>query len=60
MSIFDMKFFKFFKFKKKPRAPWSKYYKKEEMNLEIPDISMYQAFKNNISNHRNNIALSHF
>ena len=29
MSIFDMKFFKFFGYKKKPKAPWSKYYKKE-------------------------------
>ena len=45
MGIFDMKFFRFLGFKKKPNAPWSKYYKKEEMNLKIPDISLYQYFK---------------
>lgn len=60
MSIFDMKLFKFFGYKKKPKAPWSKYYTKEQMNLEIPDISMYQAFHNNISMHPNSIAISYF
>ena len=60
MSIFDMKFFKFFGFKKKPKSPWSKYHTKEQMNLEIPDISMYDAFHNNISNHPDSVAISYF
>ena len=59
MSIFDMKLFKFLGYKKKPKAPWSKYYKKEEMNLEIPDISMYRAFHDNIYMHPNSIAISY-
>ena len=45
MGIFDMKFFRFLGFKKKPNAPWSKYYKKKEMNLNIPDMSLYQYYK---------------
>ena len=45
MGIFDMKFFRFLGFKKKPNAPWSKYYKKREMNLHIPDMSLYGYYK---------------
>ena len=60
MSIFDMKFFQFLGFKKKPKAPWSKYYTKEQMNLEIPDVSFYQVFHDNIADHPNNIAISYF
>lgn len=48
MSIFDMKFFRFLGFKKKPNAPWKKYYNKDDMDLKIPDISLYQYFKNNM------------
>lgn len=36
MSIFNI-----FKKKKKIPAPWEKYYTKEQLNIEIPDISMY-------------------
>lgn len=60
MSIFDMKFFRFLGFKKKPKAPWKKYYSKEDMDLEIPDISLYQHFKNNLKRYPNAIALSYF
>lgn len=45
MSIFDMKFFRFLGFKKKPNAPWSKYYSKDDLDLNIPDKNLYQYFK---------------
>ena len=31
--------------KKKIPAPWAKYYTDDEMNIEIPDISMYDQLK---------------
>lgn len=36
MSIFDV-----FRTKKKIPAPWAKYYTEKELNIKIPDISMY-------------------
>ena len=39
-----MKFFRFLGFKKKPNAPWSKYYHKKDMDLFVPDISLYDNF----------------
>lgn len=47
MSIFNMKFFRFLGFKKKPNAPWSKYYSKEDMDLNIPNMSLYEYFMDN-------------
>lgn len=40
MSIFDL-----FRIKKKIPTPWSKYYKENELNFEIPNISMYDQVK---------------
>ena len=60
MSIFDMKLFRFLGFKKKPNAPWKKYYSKEEMDLKVPDISLYQHFKNNLSKYPNRTAISYY
>lgn len=40
MSIFDM-----FRKKKKIKAPWEKYYKEEEINFKIPNISMYDQVR---------------
>lgn len=60
MSIFDMNFFRFFGFKKKPNAPWEKYYSKEDMDLKIPDISLYQHFKNNMQKYPNHVAFSYY
>lgn len=60
MSIFDMKLFRFLGFKKKPKAPWKKYYSKDEMDLKVPDISLYQHFKNNMSKYPNRIAISYY
>lgn len=41
MFIFDA-----FRVKKKLKAPWKKYYTKEEFNIKIPDISLYDQVKN--------------
>jgi len=46
MGIFDMNFLRFLGFKKHPKAPWSKYYTKEEMDLKVPDISIYKHLEN--------------
>ena len=27
------------------KTPWAKYYKKEDLKLKVPDISMYEALK---------------
>ena len=54
-----MKFFRFLGFKKKPNAPWSKYYKKGDMNLYIPDISLYDNFKRNMKKYPNNNAFDY-
>ena len=40
MSIFDI-----FRRKKEIPAPWSKYYKEEELDIKIPNISMYEQVK---------------
>ena len=60
MNIFDMKFFRFLGFKKKPKAPWSKYYSKKDMNLNIPNKSLYQYFADSASKNPNLIAFDYF
>lgn len=60
MSIFEMKFFRFFGFKKKPDAPWSKYYKKEDMDLFVPNISLYENFRRNMKKYKDNIAIDYY
>jgi len=60
MSIFDMKFFRFLGFKKKPNAPWKKYYNKEDMDIKVPDISLYQHFRNNLEKYPDCIAISYY
>ena len=37
MSILDMKFWSLIGLKKKPKARWSKYYSKKEMNIDVPN-----------------------
>lgn len=32
-------------FRRAPKDPWKKYYKKEDRDLDAPDISMYQLLK---------------
>lgn len=41
-----MNYFKFEELKEKPKAPWSKYYKEGDMNLNIPSTSMYKYLEN--------------
>ena len=48
MSILDMNFWSLIGLKKKPKARWSKYYSKKEMNLDVPNISIYQFLKKSI------------
>ena len=58
MSLLDMKLFRFLGFKKKPKAPWSKYY--QHMNINIPDVSLYEHFIENTKKHPDLIALNYY
>lgn len=60
MGILDMKLFRFLGFKKKPNAPWRKYYKKDEMNIKIPDTTLYRYFRNNMKEYPNKIAFDYY
>ena len=60
MSIFNMKLFRFLGFKKKPKAPWAKYYTKEEMKLPIEDESFYHFFKDRAKKHLYHTAYSYY
>ncbi len=62
MSILDMEFWSLIGIKKKPNARWAKYYNKKAMNLDIPNISIYQLLKNRSleGNYRDNPALEYF
>ena len=62
MGILDMNFFSFIGFKKKPNARWSKYYSKKEMNIDVPNISIYQLLKNKSleGNYKDNVALEYY
>ena len=60
MNIFKMKLFRFLGFKSKPKAPWAKFYTKEQMNLEVEDESLYKFFKEKTKNYKTNTAYSYF
>lgn len=60
MSILDSSFFRFFGFKKKPNAPWSKYYSKKAMDLNVPDISLYECFHESMKQYPKNYALNYY
>ncbi len=55
-----MNFFRFLGFKKKPKAPWSKYYHKKDMDLSVPDISLYDNFLNSMKKYPNSNAIDYF
>ena len=40
-----MNIFSFLRRRKPIPEPWAKYYTKEELNIKIPDISMYDQVK---------------
>lgn len=48
---FSKGIFKFMSFKQTPNAPWKKYYKSEEMNFKVPDISIYNYFEKKASSY---------
>ena len=54
MSIFDL-----FRRKKKISAPWSKYYTKEELDIKIPNISMYKQMKKSARKYPGNVAIEY-
>ena len=54
MSIFDV-----FKRKKKIEAPWAKYYKEEDLNYKIPDISIYDQVKASTEKYPDNVAIQY-
>lgn len=60
MGILDMNFFSFIGLKKKPKARWDKFYNKNDMNLDVPDISIYEYLKSKLPDHRNKTALCYF
>ncbi len=60
INIYDMKFFQFLGFHKKPKAPWAKYYDKKDMNLKIPNMSLYQYFRNCTRNIGDRIAFDYY
>ncbi len=54
MFIFDL-----FRIKKKLKAPWAKYYTKEELNVKIPDISMYSEVRRSTKKYPKNVAIKY-
>ena len=51
MNIFDI-----FRNRKEIPKPWSKYYTDDEMDIKIPNISLYEQLKNTANKYPNNIA----
>ena len=51
-----MSFLNIFGIKTKPKAPWSKYYKNNEMKLKVPEGSLYDFIKKNLPECNNVIA----
>lgn len=43
-----MEFLKFNGLNSRPKAPWSKYYKDEDMELNVPNCSVYNYFENKV------------
>ena len=62
MGILDMKFFSFIGLKKKPKAKWHKYYSKQQMNFDVPNISIYKYIKDKSleGKYNNHIAIEYF
>ena len=54
-----MRLFDIFRSKKKLSAPWSKYYTKEDLNVHIPDISMYEQVRLSSIKYPSNTAIQY-
>lgn len=52
--------FNFFNIKKKIPAPWKKYYNDGDMNIKIPNLTMYNQLKNISIKFPNNVAIEYF
>ena len=55
MSIFDV-----FRRKKSIPSPWNKYYTENDLNINIPNISMYDQILKASKKYPNNIAIQYF
>lgn len=55
MSIFDI-----FRKRKEIPTPWSKYYTDEELNIKIPNISLYEQVLRSYKKYPDNIAYQYF
>lgn len=55
-----MSFLNIFGIKTKPKAPWSKYYKNNEMKLKVPEGSLYDFIKKNLPECNNVIAYNYY
>ena len=60
MGILDMKFFSFIGLKRKPASPWGKFYKKGDMNIDVPNISIYQYLVENCKKYMDRPAIDYF
>ena len=62
MGIFDFRLLSFIGIKKKPKAPWSKYYKKTAMKIRLRNENIYDYMKRKVIKHHfeNNIAINYF
>ena len=47
-------------FNKKPKAPWSKYYNEEDMELNIPNSSIYNYFENKVIKYKDKICIDYY
>lgn len=60
MGIMNMKFWNYLGFKKKPNAPWSKFYSKDDMKIDTPNISIYDFIKEKSIDLGNKCAINYF
>ena len=51
---------KIFNKKEKYKYPWEKYYKKEQRNITVPDISLYEYLDKSAFGKNNSIAINYF
>ena len=55
-----MEFFKNIEFEKKPNAPWSKYYRGIDMDLNIPEGSVYNYFEKKVIEFEDQYCLDYY
>ena len=62
MGFLDNSFFRFIGIKSKPKAPWKKYYKKNDMNINPPDVSIFRFARDRMNDldFKNRPAITYF